>query len=266
MLSDAYENAGEFDLIHSHVDFWDFPLRRLCPVPSVSTLHGRLDLPRMTGLYENYSDLPLISISDSQREPLHNMNWIATVYHGLPEDIFQFNPSPDRYLAFLGRFAPEKGFEWAVQIANGAGIPLKVAAKVDEGSKEYFKEVVEPLLSTPGVEYLGEVSGAAKASFLGNALALLFPIDWPEPFGLVMIEAMACGTPVITRPFGSVPEIVRDGVNGRVASDVDELIRGAEQIHQISRHRCRREFEDRFTLDRMVSAYEKIYNDLIRQS
>ena len=259
MLSEVYEHAAEFDLIHSHVDYWDFPLRRLCSVPSISTLHGRLDMPRLKTVYRHFSDLPVVSISNSQREPLREMKWMGTAYHGLPDNSLPYDSQPDNYLAFLGRFSPEKRADLAIEIAQRAGIPLKIAAKVDEANQEYFKSVIEPLLRRPGVEYLGEIHGRAKAAFLGKARALLFPIDWPEPFGLVMIEAMACGTPVIARPYGSVPEIIRDGVNGRIEDKVDELVRAARRIDEISRAGCRRDFENRFTLDCMVSRYENMY-------
>jgi glycosyltransferase involved in cell wall biosynthesis len=191
------------------------------------------------------------------------MNWVATVHHGLPEDAFKFNPAPGKYLAFLGRFSPEKRPELAIRIAHRAGIPLNIAAKVDEANQQYFETVIKPLLSAPGVEYLGEIGGAEKQKFLAEALALLFPIDWPEPFGLVMIEALACGTPVIARPCGSVPEIIRDGVSGFVREGIDELAQVAREVGDLQRRNCREEFESRFTLKHMVAAYEQAYYALL---
>ena len=259
MLSDVYEHASRFDIIHSHVDCLAFPFARFVRVPTVSTMHGRLDLSAMLPIYRSYSDLPAVSISNDQRRPLPEMNWVGTVYHGLPRNLLKFSPEPGKYLAFLGRMSPEKGPDRAIEIARRSGIPLKIAAKVDRADREYFDSVVKPLLSSPGVEFIGEISDSEKEQFLGDALALLFPVDWPEPFGLVMIEALACGTPVIARPCGSVPEILRDGVTALFGSSIDELVDAVQKIHQISRENCRAEFESRFTAEVMARNYEAVY-------
>jgi glycosyltransferase involved in cell wall biosynthesis len=228
-------------------------------------MHCRLDQPDLAPVYRYYQDLPLVSISNAQRGPLPEMHWVATVYHGLPQDAFRFDPTPGKYLAFLGRLSPEKRPELAIEIARRAGIPLKIAAKVDEANQEYFETVIKPLLVAPGVEYLGEIGGVEKQKFLAEALALLFPIDWPEPFGLVMIEALACGTPVIARPCGSVPEIIRDGVSGFVREGIEELVQAAREIGDLQRRNCRDEFESRFTLEHMVAAYEQVYYELLAE-
>src|ERR1051325_5094489 len=224
MLSDVYDNANCFDIIHSHVDCLSFPLARFVSVPTVSTMHGRLDLQEMLPIYRHYRDLPVVSISDAQRHPLPEMNWVGTVYHGLPRNLLKFNPQPGKYLAFLGRISPEKRPDLAIEIARRSGMPLKIAAKVDRADREYFENFIKPLIATDGVEFIGEINEAQKESFLGGALALLFPVDWPEPFGLVMIEALACGTPVIARPCGSVSEILADGRTGFLGDSVDDLV------------------------------------------
>ena len=264
MLSDVYDHADEFDVIHAHLDYWTFNLSRLVATPTVTTLHGRLDLEDLHPIYNCYRDLPLISISDAQRKPLPSMNWVSTIHHGVPREHLKFNPNGGNYLAFLGRIAPEKRPDLAIRIARKAGIPLKIAAKVDEIDVEYFKNTIEPMIhAAPGVEYIGEINETQKSEFLGNALALLFTIDWPEPFGLVMIEAMACGTPVIARPFGSVPEVMRDGVTGFIASEFDDLVAAVRKVDTISRHACREEYERRFAVDVMAEKYERIYRELI---
>ena len=265
MLSNVYEHAGGFDIIHSHVDYWSFPFARLVPAPTVSTMHGRLDLSDLAPIYRHYSDLPVVSISDEQRHPLPELNWVGTVHHGLPRNLLGFNSGPGRYLAFLGRISPEKRPDLAIEVARRSGMPLKIAAKVDRTDREYFENVVNPLLSTPGVEFIGEISDDQKQEFLGGALALLFTVDWPEPFGLVMIEALACGTPVVARPCGSVPEVLRDGVTGFIASSLDDLIGAVHKVPVISRRACRDEFETRFTAEVMTANYERIYYQLIDQ-
>jgi glycosyltransferase involved in cell wall biosynthesis len=263
MLSQVYERADRFDLIHSHLDYWSFPLARLVSVPTVSTMHGRLDLTDLLPIYRYYDDLPLVSISDEQRRPLRDMNWVGTVYHGLPRNLLPFNSKPGNYLAFLGRVSPEKRPDLAIEIARRSGMRLKIAAKVDRADRAYFENVVKPLLSTPGVEFVGEINEAQKGEFLGGAVALLFPVDWPEPFGLVVIEALACGTPVIARPCGSVPEVLRDGVTGFLASSLDDLVAAVGKVPAISRRACREEFERRFTAEVMAANYERIYYQLL---
>ena len=265
MLSEIYDHAERFDVIHSHVDFLAFPFSRLVSVPTVSTMHGRLDLDAFAPLYRSYTDLPLVSISNKQRRPLPGMNWVGTVYHGLPMNLLRFNPGPGAYLAFLGRISPEKRPDLAIEIARRTGIPLKLAAKVDRVDRDYFETVIKPLLSTPGVEFLGEINDSEKSEFLGGALALLFTVDWPEPFGLAMIEAMACGTPVIARPCGSVPEVLCPGVTGLIASGIEDLVKAAGEIGKLSRQVCREVFEQRFTSEVMAAHYERVYYRLIDQ-
>ena len=268
MLSDIYENASRFDIIHSHIDCLSFPVARMVDVPTVSTMHGRLDLKELLPVYRHYKDHPVVSISDDQRRPLPEMNWVGTVHHGLPRHLFNYRSEPGKYLAFLGRIAPEKRPDLAIEIARRSGMPLKIAAKVDRVDREYFENIIKPLLSTSGVEFIGEIDQARKQEFLGQALALLFPVDWPEPFGLVMIEALACGTPVIARPCGSVPEVVRHGVNGFIDSSVDNLVAAVHKVRDLSRRACRDEFEKRFTAEIMAENYEKVYYQLadIRQT
>ncbi len=266
MLSDVYEDAEDrFDVIHSHVDYWNFPFARLAAIPTVTTIHGRLNIDELHPVYSRYSTVPLVSISDSQRRPLAHMNWVATIYHGLPRDLLRFNPTRGQYLAFIGRISPEKRPDLAIEVAARAGIPLKIAAKVDAVDQAYFEDVIKPRLCPPQVEYIGEIGDAEKSEFLGNALALMFTIDWPEPFGLAMIEAMACGTPVIARPCGSVPEVLAHGVTGFIAETVDELIAAVHKIEGLSRERCRQEFESRFTAEVMVDQYERVFRHLVER-
>jgi glycosyltransferase involved in cell wall biosynthesis len=266
MLSELFDAAEHFDIIHNHLDYWAFPFARLVPTPVLSTLHGRLDVKELFPIYRYYADVPLISISDAQRAPLPEMNWISTVHHGLPDNGLKFNRGPGKYLAFLGRIAPEKRPDLAIEIARRSGIPMKIAAKVDAVDRAYFESVVRPLLDGRHTEFIGEISEHEKSEFLGQAIALLFPIDWPEPFGLVVIEALACGTPVIARPCGSVPELIRSGVTGFVASSIDELTDAVRRLASISRHACRAEFETRFSAGVMASNYEEVYYRLIRES
>ena len=266
MLSDVYERASSrFDVIHSHVDYWSFPFARLTDVPTVATMHGRLDIDELHPVYARYRSVPLISISDAQRAPLPFMNWVATVFHGLPRDRLRFSPGPGKYLAFLGRISPEKRPDIAIEVARKVGIPLKLAAKVDAVDRDYFEAVIKPRLSPPDVELIGEIGESEKSEFLGNALALLFTIDWPEPFGLAMVEAMACGTPVIARPCGSVPEIITPGVTGLIAEQADDLVSAVKMVEKLSRLVCRREFENRFTAEIMVDRYEQVYRELIEE-
>jgi glycosyltransferase involved in cell wall biosynthesis len=264
MLSDVYEGAANrFDVIHSHIDYWSFPFARLTNVPTVATMHGRLDVEELHPVYARYRSMPLVSISNAQREPLPAMNWVDTVYHGLPQDLLRFSPGPGKYLAFLGRISPEKRPDLAIEVARRVGIPLKIAAKVDAVDREYFQTVIKPLLSPPEVEYIGEIGESQKSEFLGNALAFMFTIDWPEPFGLAMIEALACGTPVIARPCGSIPEVIRDGVTGFIVKSVDEMAAAVRKVEKLPRQQCRAEFEHRFTAEIMVDNYEQIYRQLI---
>ena len=263
ILSDVYENADDFDVIHSHIDYWSFPFARMSRAPSVSTMHGRLDIDHLKPVYSRYKTVPLVSISDAQRRPLAFMNWVATVYHGLPRDLLTYSKGPGKYLAFLGRIAPEKRPDLAIDVAKKVGIPIKLAAKVDVVDRAYFEQVIKPRLSPPDVEYVGEIDDSQKSEFLGNAIALMFTVDWPEPFGLAMIEALACGTPVVARPCGSVPEVLRNGVTSIIASEFDELVQAVRNIDQISREACREEFETRFTVDVMATHYERTYRDLI---
>ena len=258
-LTAAYGRADEFDIIHTHVDYLAFPFARLTATPSVATMHGRLDWPPIDPIYRGFSDVALVSISRSQRAQLPQLNWVGTVHHGLPPDLLRFSPGPGRYLAFLGRISPEKRPDLAIEVARLTGIPLKIAAKVDPADRDYFERVIRPLLKSPDIEFIGEINEREKNQFLGEALALLFPIDWPEPFGLTMIEALACGTPVIARPCGSVPEVIRDGVSGFVATTTEELAAAVRRVETISRQACRREFETRFTAAHMADGYEAIY-------
>ncbi|HTK93139.1 MAG TPA: glycosyltransferase family 4 protein [Verrucomicrobiae bacterium] len=263
-LGQVAERAAEFDLIHCHVDYLAFPISQFAPTPTVHTMHGRLDQPEQEAVFRQFNNVPLISISDSQRQPLRHLglNWLGTVYHGLPPDGYTFSPRGGEYLAFLGRLSPEKRPDLAIEVAKRVGLPLKIAAKVDEADRTYYEREIEPLLGDSRIELVGEIGDDDKSEFLGGARALLFPIDWPEPFGLVMIEAMACGTPVITRPMGSVPEIIESGRTGLIANTVEELVEAVKRIDSIDRATCRREFERRFTVSRMVDDYEAIYRTL----
>jgi glycosyltransferase involved in cell wall biosynthesis len=262
MLDMVFERETEFDLIHLHCDYLHFPLSRRSAVPTVSTLHGRLDLPDLAPLYRRFHREPVISISDAQRRPLPRANWVGTVHHGLPRDSYAPGKPAGGYLAFLGRISPEKRLDRAIAIAERAGLPIRIGAKVDPNDREYHEREIRSLLERPGVEFLGEVGEREKRELLGGALALLFPIDWPEPFGLVLIEAMACGTPVIAFPHGSVPEIIEDGVTGFLVNDVAAAVPAVGELHQISRKRCRQEFERRFTDAHMAERYLAIYRQM----
>jgi glycosyltransferase involved in cell wall biosynthesis len=265
MLEEVFSQSDAFDIVHFHIDYLHFSLSRRERLSNVTTLHGRLDIPDLQPLYRRFADMPLVSISDAQRDPLPNVNWQATVYHGLPEDQYAFRDQPGNYLAFLGRISPEKGVDRAIEIATLAGIPLKIAAKVDRADQEYFEATIKPLLNNPLVEFIGEIGYPDKQEFLGNALALLFPINWPEPFGLVMIEAMACGTPVIAHPFGSVPEVVEEGRTGFLVNSAQAAASAVAHVSEISREECRRSFEKRFSATRMANDYLAVYKRLIRE-
>jgi glycosyltransferase involved in cell wall biosynthesis len=264
MLQRVFAAKEEFDIIHFHVDYLHFPLTRRERAVSLTTLHGRLDLPDLQPLYREFTDMPVISISNSQRAPLPFANWKGTVYHGIPLGNYEFGNGKQGYLAFLGRIAPEKGLDEAIRISQLTGIPLKVAAKIDQADEQYYQDTIRPLLDNPLVEFIGEIGYAEKGEFLGNALALLFPVDWPEPFGLVMIEAMACGTPVVAYPRGSVPEIIENGVTGFLVANAAEAAQAVGMINQIDRRKCRSQYERRFTASRMAEDYEALYRQLLR--
>lgn len=263
MLEQVFREAPTFDVIHFHIDYLHFPLSRRHRVPHVTTLHGRLDIPDLVPLYREFPEMPVVSISHAQREPLPWINWQGTVYHGLPENLYTFREEAGKYLAFLGRIAPEKRVDRAIEIANRIGMPLKIAAKVDKVDRDYFESVVKPLLRNPLVEYVGEIGEGEKDDFLSNAYALLFPIDWPEPFGLVMIEAMACGTPVIAYRRGSVTEVMEEGVTGFIVQGLEDAVAAVEKVSRLSRKRCREVFERRFTVSRMAQDYLDVYKRLI---
>jgi glycosyltransferase involved in cell wall biosynthesis len=259
MLHELHLRRHEFDLLHFHVDLIHFPFFEDCAARTVTTLHGRLDLKDLPEAYSRWHDYPLVSISDDQRKPLAGANWLATVHHGL-EGIYSFNNVPgDSYLAFLGRISPEKRPDRAIAIAKRLGMRLKIAAKVDAVDVGYFRDEIKPLLADPLIEFIGEIGDGEKAAFLGNAAALLFPIDWPEPFGLVLIEAMACGTPVIAWRCGSVSEIVEDGKTGFIVDDEDGAVGAVRKLGQLERRTVRRVFEERFTADVMARNYLRLY-------
>jgi glycosyltransferase involved in cell wall biosynthesis len=266
MLELVYREADRFDVIHFHCDYVHFPLVRRIPRPTVSVLHGMIHRPDLEPLLREYADVPLVSISDDQRRPAPWANWQATVYHGLPLGLNTFHERPDDYLAFLGRASREKGLDHAVAIARRAGLRLKVAAKIYPEEVDYFEEVIEPLVrASPWVELVGEIGDRDKDEFLGNARAVLFPITWAEPFGLVMIEAMACGTPVIAFRRGSVPEVIDDGVTGFVVETVEEAAAAVGRIDDISRWQCRQRFERRFDAARMARDYVEVYRQLVHE-
>jgi glycosyltransferase involved in cell wall biosynthesis len=268
MLERVRQRAHEFDVLHFHIESVHFPLFRSLARKTVTTLHGRLDLPELVPLFREFSDMPLVSISDSQRRSVPGANWAATVYHGLPAEICPLNPAAPRgagrYLAFLGRVSPEKGLDRAIEIARRSGIRLRIAAKVDAGDEHYWREYIVPLLRDPLVEFVGEVDEAGKPAFLGNATALLFPINWPEPFGLAMIEAMSCGTPVIALRHGSVPEIVDHGVTGFIVDSIDAAVAAVPLAAQLDRTRVRGRFDQRFSAARMTRDYLSVYRSLGR--
>jgi glycosyltransferase involved in cell wall biosynthesis len=263
MLDDVMRMAPEFDVIHFHIDYMHFPLSRYCALPSLTTLHGRLDLPDLLPVYKKFPDAPLVSISLSQRKPLPRVNWIGNVSHGLPMDLLSFQPQAGGYLAFLGRISPEKRVDRAIEIARRAGMPLKVAAKIDKADREYYESTIKPLMSDPHVEFIGEIGEHEKSEFLGNAYAYLFPIDWPEPFGLTMIEAMACGTPTIAFNCGSVSEVMQEGLTGFIVEDMDQAVAAVEKIGTIERTACRNVFEKRFTATHMAEKYLDLYQSMV---
>ena len=264
MLEELRRMAHEFDVLHFHIDYLHFLLSRRERWTQLTTLHGRLDLPDLVPLYREFVDQPLVSISDSQRTPLKWAHWAGTVHHGLPSDLYRLQERPGDYVAFLGRISPEKRVDRAIEIAGRAGAKLKIAAKVDRADAEYFAQIIAPLLRQPHVEFIGEIGDRDKQEFLGGAQALLFPIDWPEPFGLVMIEAMACGTPVIAYRRGSVPEVIDDAATGFICDDVDDAVRALEMVPSLSRARCRRVLDERFTARRMAQDYVEVYARLMQ--
>jgi len=264
LLHEVRRRADDFDVLHFHIDLLHFPFFEHLAARTLTTLHGRLDLADLPDVYRRWPAYPLVSISDSQRRPLPSANWIATVHHGIPLDLFDYAPAHRGYLAFVGRISPEKRPDRAIEVAQRAAVPLKLAAKVDLVDAAYFREVVAPLLKDPLVEFLGEIDDSAKNDFLGGARALIFPIDWPEPFGLVMIEAMACGTPVIAWDIASVPEIVEDGVTGFIVRSVDEAVTAVQRIDTLDRARIRATFERRFSVATMSKNYLGLYSRLCR--
>ena len=267
MLERVAERAHEFDMLHFHIDFFQFPVFRDIANRTLTTLHGRLDLPEIQPLYRVFNRAPLVSISNNQRIPMPPVNWRGTVYHGLPADQFHMVEKPKDYLAFLGRISPEKNPTGAIAIAERAGLPLKIAAKIDAVDREYYETVVAPLIArSPHVEYIGEINEAQKQIFLGNARALLFPIDWPEPFGLVMIEAMACGTPIVAFNRGSVPEVIENGRSGYIVENIDQAVDAVNAIDALSRKKVRACFDLRYCSAVMAAQYVDIYRKLLSEN
>jgi glycosyltransferase involved in cell wall biosynthesis len=262
-LEAAYADAAAFDVIHAHTDYLTLPFARSVATPTVLTLHGRLDLPDLGRAFARYPEVALVSISDSQREPFGGaVTWAETIHHGIPVEAFPFEPEPEDYLAFVGRVSPEKGLDLAIRVAEAVGMPLRIGAKVDPVDQPYFEAQIRPLLSSPLVEFIGEVDEESKADLLAHARALLFTIDWPEPFGLVMLEAMACGTPVVARPCGSVREVVEEGVTGYLASREADLVRAVRAVGGLDRRACREHVARRFSVERMADRYEALYRRL----
>lgn len=265
MLELVFRDLPRFDVLHFHCDYVHFPLVRRYACPSVSTLHGAIHLHDLRPLLEEYRDVPLVSISHNQQQPLPDANWVGNVHHGLPLDLHTFHHGSGNYLAFLGRISPEKGLERAIEIARRSGYKLKIAAKIYDEDRPYYEHTIEPLLreSNSFVEFLGEIGGDAKDEFLGDAKALLFPVEWAEPFGLVMIEALATGTPVVAWRRGSVPEVIQDGKTGFIVSNIDEGLKAVGQLDRIDRRTCRADFEQRFTSERMAKDYLRLYEKVM---
>jgi glycosyltransferase involved in cell wall biosynthesis len=259
MLDQVRRLRHEFDIVHFHTDYLHFPLCREWESAHITTLHGRLDMPDLQPLYRAFFDIPVVSISQAQRQPLPQANWIGNVYHGLPEDSLPFHGEPGTYLAFIGRISPEKRPDRAIEIAAQTGMELRIAAKVDRADRAYFESKIEPMLRQSHVKFIGEIGDDRKAEFLGTAVACLSPIDWPEPFGLNMIESMACGTPVIAFRHGSVPEVIDDGISGIIVDSMEEAVRAVAQVKSMSRWACRRAFERRFNVRRMAADYLQLY-------
>jgi glycosyltransferase involved in cell wall biosynthesis len=263
LVEELCRAATDFDIIHLHVDYLPFPALRRTRAVTINTLHGRLDIPDLAPVYRMFAEQPLVSISNSQRAPMPWANWVATVYHGIPLDLYTLHPARGRYLAFIGRISPEKRCDRAIEIATRAGMEIKIAAKIDPVDDAYAKASIKPLLNKPHVEYLGEIGEREKNDFLGNAYALLFPVDWPEPFGLTMIEALACGTPVIAWRCGSVPEIIDDGATGYIVNDIDGAVAAVKRIEALDRTECRRACEQRYSVAHMAKAYLRAYHQVI---
>lgn len=265
MIEHVCSRAGEFDLLHFHLDYFPFSVMSRQSTPFLTTLHGRLDLPEHQPVFAAFPSVPVVSVSNAQRRPLPNANWVGTVHHGLPKNLLRPRSTPPSYLAFLGRISPEKRVDRAIRIAKRSGLRLKIAAKIDPVDQNYFDEAIRPLLNQSHVDFIGEISDVEKADFLSGAKALIVPIDWPEPFGLVMIEAMACGTPVVAFNRGSVPEVIEDGVTGRIVEDETGAVDALREIDKLSRDDIRNRFEARFTARRMAEQYLKIYRRLLDQ-
>ncbi|HTL11534.1 MAG TPA: glycosyltransferase family 4 protein [Bdellovibrionota bacterium] len=266
LFEQVRQRAQDFDVFHFHTETLHFFLARTLKRPTVTTLHGRLDLIHLDRLLGEYRDLPLISISDAQRKPVPSANWARTIHHGLPQHLPEYEPKSGGYLAFLGRISPEKGLDRAIEIAAAAGLPLKIAAKVDPSEVHYYESVIRPLIQKhPNVEFVGELGDTLKFGFLKKARALLFPICWPEPFGLVLIEAMACGTPVVAFKNGSTPEIVEDGRNGFLVNTIEDAVQCVRSIDRVDREECRRIWEKRFSIKRCVASYVNVFEELIRR-
>jgi glycosyltransferase involved in cell wall biosynthesis len=264
MLERVRRRAQEFDVLHFHVDHLHLPFFRMIAGKTLTTLHGRLDCPGIAALYRNFNEMPLVSISESQRAPMKMANWIGTVHHGLPSNTCGFNRAPiGDYLAFLGRISPEKRVDRAIDIARRAGMRLRIAAKIDAAEEVYFSSIIAPRLTESGVEFVGEVNEEQKCELLRNATALLFPIDWPEPFGLAMIEAMSCGTPVIAWPHGAVPEVVDEGTTGFIVSSNDEAVRAVRRAADLDRRAVRKRFVERFNARRMAHDYVRLYETVV---
>jgi len=263
MLERVYQSASDFDFLHFHLDYYPFSLFSRQKKPFVTTLHGRLDLPEHQPIFDAFSSVPVVSISNAQRRPLPQARWARTVYHGLPEKLLLPKPVKPSYFAFLGRIAPEKGVDRAIRIAQHCGVPLKIAAKVDKVDEEYYHERIKPMLAYGNTEFIGEIGDKDKSEFLSGAIVLLVPIDWPEPFGLVMIEAMACGTPVIAFNRGSSAEIVEDGVTGFIVEDINGAIGAVDRLGHLSREKVRQRFEQRFTARRMAQDYLSVYRSFM---
>lgn len=262
LIESAIRVADRFDVVHFHLDVFHLPAISRAPGSFVTTVHGRLDLEAKRSCYALFSELPFVSISNAQRQPLRHLNWRKTIHHGLPLDLYAYHARPAGYLAFLGRISPEKGVDRAIQIAKRAGLPLRIAAKVDDKDQRYFEETVRPQIDGELISMIGEIGEAEKRKFLGEASALLFPVDWPEPFGMVMIEALACGTPVIAYPNGAVPEVITHGKTGYWIRSVAEGAQAVERLDAIQRSQCRNEFESKFSSRRMARDYIEVYEEL----